>query len=691
LRPAAQRTLDDTILHSAAHRAVDNTVLRPAAQRTLDDTVLHPAAHRTVDDTVLRSAAQRKADDTLLRAAAQRSADDTILRPAAQRSAPATPPPTPVRADATPRVLAAGDVLRGRYLVQGQLGQGGMGTVYAAIDQFRLDQSDSDQKVAIKVLHTEVIKRPRLFAELRREFQHLQSLSHPNIVRVHEFDRDGDLAFFTMEYLSGAQLSRILAARESAAIERPYALTIIRDVGAAVAHAHAKGVVHGDLNPANIFITDAGEVRVLDFGASYQLHRGPWISEFGSQQQLAVATPGYASCQVLEGEAADARDDVYALSCIAYVLLSGERPFQDNSALKARTLGLAPKRPRGLNRRQWNALRAGLSFDRDRRPRDPQAWLERLELQGAAPRLPELQSLWTARPQRQSSTKWLAPTVLAAIAAGGWWAVENIDSINWAGAAAGANIKSMVGKIFTSSLWEKDFAIGGHREPVIEAPKDDAQQEEPSAAAPSVQPRPEPSAARSFSDAAPGTPAAGSPATPSAVPTAKTAAPPPAIPIAAAPPKPSVASPTMARADSPAASSARVAALGNVGAAAAQGAAAGSNFGSPRARLELASDAVEVMPGEPTAHFVVRRSRNLKGDASFIWWTESGTAKAGRDFEAVKAHVERVDSGQSAVSLMVPVLVDPTRREPRSFYVVIDQPSDNATLGSRTLTMVTIP
>src|ERR1700722_12511438 len=114
-----------------------------------------------------------------------------------------------------------------------------------------------------------------------------------------------------MEYLSGLSLSRVLSARAPSPLERPHAWAIIREIAAALAHAHAHGVVHGDLNPANIFITDDGELRVLDFGASHQLHHGPWISDFDDQRPIAVATPTFASCQVLEGEVADPRDDVY--------------------------------------------------------------------------------------------------------------------------------------------------------------------------------------------------------------------------------------------------------------------------------------------------------------------------------------------------------------------------------------------
>jgi hypothetical protein len=109
-----------------------------------------------------------------------------------------------------------------------------------------------------------------------------------------------------------------------------------------------------------------------------------------------------------------------------------------------------------------------------------------------------------------------------------------------------------------------------------------------------------------------------------------------------------------------------------------------------KARIELAADEVDVPAAEPTARVVVRRSRSLRGDVDFTWWTESGTAKSGTDFVPVTAHTERMESGQSTVSLVIPVVVDPERRESRSFYVVIDEPGDNATLGARSLTMVTL-
>ena len=284
--------------------------------------------------------------------------------------------------------VAIGDLLRGRYRVRGVLGQGGMGTVFEAIDEYRLEMPTSGQRIAVKVLHTAVTQREELLAELQREFQHLQLLSHPNIVRVHEFDRDGDNAFFTMELLNGALLSAVLDARNAVALPRPYALVVMRDVGAALAHAHSRGIVHGDINPQNIFITNSGELRVLDFGASHKVLRDRWTAGSSLAHRTPFATPGYASCQLIEGQHPDARDDLFAFACVSYLLLSGQHPFPNRTAVEARAKRVRPARPPGLTGQQWRVLREGLRWERERRPADVQKWLDRFDLTAAAPHLP---------------------------------------------------------------------------------------------------------------------------------------------------------------------------------------------------------------------------------------------------------------------------------------------------------------
>ena len=328
------------------------------------------------------------------------------------------------------REVAVGDVLRNRYRVRAVIGHGGMGTVFEATDEYRLALAAAGQRLALKVLHTAVTRREEVLIELQREFQHLQLLSHPNIVRVHEFDRDGDVAFFTMELLNGAPLSGVLSVRNATALPRPYAFAIMRDVGAAISYAHSHGVVHGDINPQNIFVTNEGDLRVLDFGASNKLLRNRWLPDNESGDPGPVATPGYASCQLLEGQKPDARDDLFAFACVAYVLLSGRHPFPNRTALEARAQRLRPRRPPGLGGTQWRVLREGLRWERDRRPSDVQKWLRRFNLAGAAARLPALPVLVNAPPPRGplGLLATAAVTLLALLVAGGMWAMTDYES-----------------------------------------------------------------------------------------------------------------------------------------------------------------------------------------------------------------------------------------------------------------------
>lgn len=522
--------------------------------------------------------------------------------------------------------IAVGDVLRGRYQISRVLYRGGMGTIIEANDLYRLELPNAAPRLAIKILHKDVTQHPQLLAELRREFQCLQSLSHPNIVRVHEYDRDGDTAFFTMECLSGLSLRLLLAARHQVPLSRSDARSIFRDVGAALAYAHHRGIVHGDLSPRNIFITDEGEVRVLDFGGSQTLPRGP--SQVGTQL--------YASCQLLEGERADFSDDVYAFACVVYLLLAGKLPFREHSALQARALGLRPTRPDGLTRRQWRALRTGLSFERGRRPTDVGEFLEPFDLRERAARLPALLTLFKVSPQRRSRTLWPALAAAASmILAGIWWAATNYDSVSRTTAAWNSGFRRALGNAEASltRLWHgtnEHTAANSGPEPTA----DSAHPAE--AATPATQTE---------------------------------------VSNAAAPP--SSTAPSSSQPDSHPGTAVPHVALSDERTAL-------------RSRIELAAYSFEVPPGEPAAHIVIRRSGSLRAETSFSWWTETGTAKPGVDYEAVVSHVESIAAGKNTVNLFIPVVTDSTRREPKNFYVVISDPSPNTTLGTRTVAMVSI-
>jgi serine/threonine protein kinase len=275
------------------------------------------------------------------------------------------------------RQVEVGRVLRDRYDIEQCLGAGGKGTVFKALDRYRSGLPPSQRYVAIKILHDCSGNRDETIEALRREMQSAQALSHPNIVKVFDVDRDGDVDFFTMELLEGELLSALMQRIQPQAMSRPHAWAIIRQIASGLEHAHARKIVHADLKPQNIMITNSGEVRILDFGSSYR-----FVKEAPGEptwRGSTSATPAYACCELLDGRMPDPRDDLYALACIAYELLSGAHPFQRRRASEARDFGVVPVRPSGLSRRQWQTLAKGLSWHRAGRSISVSDWFKALK------------------------------------------------------------------------------------------------------------------------------------------------------------------------------------------------------------------------------------------------------------------------------------------------------------------------
>ncbi|HEX3942882.1 MAG TPA: serine/threonine-protein kinase [Rhizomicrobium sp.] len=273
----------------------------------------------------------------------------------------------------TPPPVDIGTVLRDRYVIEKRLGYGGSGTVFRALDRYRGSLPQSQRYVAVKILHGRPGSREETVDSLRLELQCAQTLSHQNIVKVFDFDRDGDIDFFTMELLDGELLSDLMARFHPLPMSRAHAWWIIGQIASGLEHAHERRIVHADLKPQNIMITNAGEVRILDFGAARSL-----ASLHGSRS-ASSATSAYACCELLDGRAPDPRDDMYALACIAYELLTGEHPFQRRRASDARDFGVVPVRPPGLRRRQWITLAKSLSWHRAGRSISVRDWSKGLQ------------------------------------------------------------------------------------------------------------------------------------------------------------------------------------------------------------------------------------------------------------------------------------------------------------------------
>jgi hypothetical protein len=311
----------------------------------------------------------------LIAARQRMGGDDTFVQTkpsaVAPNTAPSRPPPAaPDNAGAElDRMKGVGDTLNGRFVLEECIGFGGMGTVYKALDLRKLEASDRKPYIAIKVLNVQFRGHPKSLIALQREARKAQALAHPNIVSVYDFDRDGAMVYLTMELLTGMPLSQVLRAPGFAGLPCPDVKRIVNGMANALSYAHGRGFVHCDFKPGNVFLMDSGEVKVIDFGIARVFQKSEedvdvTVFDPGS---LGALTPAYASPEMLEQREPDPRDDIYALACITYELLTGHHPFNRMSALQARGAGLKPQRPPRLGRSEWHALRSGLALERNER------------------------------------------------------------------------------------------------------------------------------------------------------------------------------------------------------------------------------------------------------------------------------------------------------------------------------------
>jgi hypothetical protein len=329
-------------------------------------------------------------------AARQRTkGDDTFVqtRPGAHTlpSAPSmpTPPPEDEPSGAEPeRMKGVGETLNGRFVLEECIGFGGMGTVYKALDLRKLEASDRNPYIAIKVLNVQFRGHPKSLIALQREARKAQALAHPNIVSVYDFDRDGAMVYLTMEYLQGKPLSQVLRAPGFSGLPYAEVLPIVTGMGNALAYAHGRGFVHCDFKPGNVIVTDAGLVKVIDFGIArvFQKTETDADATVFDPGSLGALTPAYASPEMLERRDPDPRDDIYALACITYELLTGHHPFNRLSSAQARGTAMKPPRPANLGRAQWQALKCALSLEREERTPTVARFLADFGASGLKPR-----------------------------------------------------------------------------------------------------------------------------------------------------------------------------------------------------------------------------------------------------------------------------------------------------------------
>ncbi|MDX2412497.1 MAG: serine/threonine-protein kinase, partial [Woeseiaceae bacterium] len=273
------------------------------------------------------------------------------------------------------RVLGPGTLIKNRFLLVEELGRGGMGVVYTARDLVHEEAGESDSLVAIKLLSDNFKDHPDALRMLQQETKKTRELAHPNIVTVYDFDRDNDLVYMTMELLSGQSLDAYLKQQRQKTIDLNDVIPIIADIAHGLMYAHRRNIIHSDLKPSNVFLTDKG-AKVLDFGiarAAKQSDSRPRPSSGAADSQQSdgetfiALTPSYASLEMFQGEPPDPRDDIYAFACICYQLIAKSHPYKRRSAKEAQEKGWVPEKITTLKEHQWQALLKGLALKREQR------------------------------------------------------------------------------------------------------------------------------------------------------------------------------------------------------------------------------------------------------------------------------------------------------------------------------------
>ena len=212
-----------------------------------------------------------------------------------------------------------GTILGGRYRLVELLGQGGMATIYRAVD------TQLGRDVAVKLLRPEYLRDPDFSSRFRQEAQNAASLNHPNVVSVYDYGEDPNGPYIVMELVDGEDLATIL--RRNGPLPASQAARISAAVARALAAAHARGIVHRDVKPGNVLIGRDGRVKVVDFGIARA------VAE--AQMTLPGTTLGsvhYFSPEQARGETATNESDIYALGIVMYEMLTGVRPWEGDSA-----------------------------------------------------------------------------------------------------------------------------------------------------------------------------------------------------------------------------------------------------------------------------------------------------------------------------------------------------------------------
>jgi eukaryotic-like serine/threonine-protein kinase len=207
-----------------------------------------------------------------------------------------------------PDPIKPGDILFDRYRIIEQLGEGSTGTLYKA------EHTDLYRFVALRILPATITQNPESRDRFRRQFHAISVLNHPNICSTYDAGWQDGQCYMTTEYLEGNPLKHYILRRLDRNVRRGIAL----DIADALAAAHSQGVIHRNINPSNIFLTDRGAVKIVNFGLTAIIDAVP---------DSSLDTIAYLSPEQIRGETPDARSDLFSLGAILYQIATNQLPF----------------------------------------------------------------------------------------------------------------------------------------------------------------------------------------------------------------------------------------------------------------------------------------------------------------------------------------------------------------------------
>jgi eukaryotic-like serine/threonine-protein kinase len=276
---------------------------------------------------------------------------------------PSTPPP-PIPALTTPPA-PTGDRYIGKYRVKSELGRGGMGAVYLA------EQPGLGREVAIKELIQSAAADPVALKRFLQEAQVMARTSHPNLVQVHDLELMGDANYIVLEFVRGSSLRDWL---NRGLIPLPQVFAVMHGVLQALDYAHKHAIVHRDMKPENVLLSDEGMVKVADFGIA-RLTDDSGVGGTATKTGTTVGTPQYMSPEQVASSKVDGRSDLYSAGIMFYELVAGQPPFTASEAdgpftLMAKHVQAPPKPPSVLRPGLDLALEEVILKSLSKRPED---------------------------------------------------------------------------------------------------------------------------------------------------------------------------------------------------------------------------------------------------------------------------------------------------------------------------------